>query len=73
LLRSQSLTTNIIVGLLTGDPGILRGQAYGLRALLEQRRVVDHQDRVWTAHEPVGMGQKFGFERGVVLRSRVTK
>ena len=35
-------------------------------ALLEQRRVVDHQDRVGPAHEPVGLSQEFGLERRLV-------
>ena len=35
-------------------------------ALLEQRRVVDHQDRIGPAHEPIGLSQEFGLERRLV-------
>jgi hypothetical protein len=37
-----------------------------VRAFLEQRRVVDHQDGVRPADQPVGLGQEFGLERRLV-------
>jgi hypothetical protein len=40
--RDQALTIRI----LAHHSGVLRGDAHGMAALLEQGRVVDHQDRV---------------------------
>ena len=37
-----------------------------MRAFLEQRRVVDHQDGVGPANQPVGLGQEFGLKRSLV-------
>ena len=59
----------LAVGVLAQSAGILRADADRMRALLGQRRVVDHQDGVGPADEPVGLGQEFGFQRRLVPRA----
>ena len=40
-----------------------------MRALLGQRRVVDHQDGVRPADQPIGLGQEFGVQRRLIPRA----
>jgi hypothetical protein len=47
----------------------LRADAHRMRALLGKRRVIDHQDGVGPADEPVGLGQEFGFQRRLIPRA----
>ncbi len=49
----------------------LRGEGLGERggrlpALLRQRGVVDHQNRIRSTHQPIGLGRKLGLERGSI-------
>jgi hypothetical protein len=44
-----------------------------MRAFLGQRRVVDHQDSVRPADEPIGLNQEFGLEGRLIQRSDPTK
>ncbi|CAA9300001.1 MAG: hypothetical protein AVDCRST_MAG40-290, partial [uncultured Gemmatimonadaceae bacterium] len=56
----------LAAGLLAELPAVLPRHADGQRALLRQRRVVDHQRRARSAHQPVRLARQRPPQRRVV-------
>ena len=63
----------LAVGVLPQSRSVLRAHPDRTRALLGQRRVVDHEIGVTPAYERVGLGQELGFEAAASQAADETK